>query len=184
VREGARVAITGRDRTRLESAAADMCGDALPFAVDVSDDTAMAEALAAAALAFGGLDVLFANVGGHIDATLGTTTRGAFEAALSRNVTSAFMTVQSALPHLHDGASIILTDSTYATMGPPGTSGYGGGKGAVASMARAMASELSPRRIRVNVVVPGATETPSWPFEKLDGETRRKHIKQLVSALR
>jgi NAD(P)-dependent dehydrogenase (short-subunit alcohol dehydrogenase family) len=179
VREGARVAITGRDRARLKSAAAGLGEDILHFAADANDDAAMAEALAAAAAAFGGFDVLFANVGGYIDATLGNTTRMEFEKALSTNVTGAFMTVQSALAHLNDGASIILTGSTYATMGPPGTSGYGGGKGAVASMARAMASELSPRRIRVNVVVPGATETPSWQFDKLDEETRRAHIRQI-----
>ena len=83
------------------------------------------------------------------------------------------MTVQSALPHLNDGASIILNGSTYAIMGPPGASAYGASKDGVAAMARAMASELSPRRIRVNVIIPGATDTPSWQMDELDSLARQ-----------
>jgi NAD(P)-dependent dehydrogenase (short-subunit alcohol dehydrogenase family) len=174
VREGARVAITGRNRDRLDAAVAGLGKDVIGCEADVDNDAAMAEALAAAAKTFGGLDIVFANVGLYRDATLGSTTRAAFEAALATNVTGVFMTVQSALPHLHDGASIILNGSTYATMGPPGASSYGASKGAVASMARSMASELSPRRIRVNVIVPGATDTPSWQLDELDTATRQR----------
>jgi NAD(P)-dependent dehydrogenase (short-subunit alcohol dehydrogenase family) len=87
------------------------------------------------------------------------------------------MAVQAALPHLNDGASIIVTGSTYATMGPRGSASYAASKAAVAAMARAMASELAPRRIRVNVVVPGAIETPSWGFDRLDAVTHAEHVR-------
>ena len=167
VREGARVAVTGRNRERLDNAVAGLGKNVIGYEADVDDDTAIAKALAAAAEMFGKLDIIFANAGSYRDATLGKTTRAVFEAVLATNVTGVFMTVQSALPHLSDGASIIMNGSTYATMGPPGCESYGGSKGAVASMARSMASELSPRRIRVNVIVPGATETPSWHWTSL-----------------
>ena len=172
VREGARVAFT-RNHERLDNAVAGLGKNVIGYEADVDDDAAIAGALAAAAETFGGLDIVFANAGSYRDATLGNTTRAAFEAALATNVTGVFMTVQSALPHLRDGASIIINGSTYATMGPPGASSYAASKGAVASMARSMASELSPRRIRVNVIVPGAIETPSWSLHELDAATRR-----------
>jgi NAD(P)-dependent dehydrogenase (short-subunit alcohol dehydrogenase family) len=179
VREGARVAVTGRNRERLDAVGAELGKDVLCRTADVDDDAAMAEALAAAAKAFGGLDVIFANVGLYRDARLGGTTRAVFEAVLATNVTGVFMTVQAALPYMREGASIIINGSVYATMGPPGASAYGAGKGAAASMARVMASELSPRGIRVNVVVPGAVDTPSWGLEELDevsGTAQKRQI--------
>lgn len=87
-------------------------------------------------------------------------------------VADIFMTVQSALPYLRDGASVILVSSVYATMGPPGAGAYAASKAASGALARSMASELSPRGIRVNVVVPGAIDTPSWGMENLPEQVR------------
>ena len=72
-----------------------------------------------------------------------------------------FFTVQKALPHMRDGASIILVGSADSDkLGRVGTSIYSAAKAAVRSLARSMAVELLPRRIRVNVVSPGMTDTP------------------------
>ena len=73
-----------------------------------------------------------------------------------------FFTVQAAVPHLNDGASIILNGSVISVLGNPGYSAYAASKAGVRAMARVMASELSPRGIRVNVVSPGAARTPIW----------------------
>ena len=73
-----------------------------------------------------------------------------------------FFTVQAAVPHLNDGASIILNGSVISVLGNPGYSAYAASKAGVRAMARVMASELSPRNIRVNVVSPGAIRTPIW----------------------
>jgi NAD(P)-dependent dehydrogenase (short-subunit alcohol dehydrogenase family) len=70
--------------------------------------------------------------------------------------------VQAALPYLNDNASIILNGSVISVLGNPGYSAYGASKAGVRALARIMASELSPRGIRVNVVAPGATRTPIW----------------------
>jgi NAD(P)-dependent dehydrogenase (short-subunit alcohol dehydrogenase family) len=179
VREGARVAVTGRNRSRLDAAVADLGPSAIGCEADVGHDEAMAEAIATTAEAFGGIDTVFANAGRYVDATLGTTSRAAFDKALTTDVTGVFMAVQAALSHLRDRASIIITGSTYATMGPPGSASYAASKAAVAAMARAMASELAPRGIRVNVVVPGAIATPSWGMDRLDAATRAEHIQKL-----
>jgi NAD(P)-dependent dehydrogenase (short-subunit alcohol dehydrogenase family) len=66
------------------------------------------------------------------------------------------------MPHLKAGASVILVGSVLAKAGSPGWSAYAASKGAVSSMARVLVSELSPRGIHVNTVLPGATRTPIW----------------------
>jgi NAD(P)-dependent dehydrogenase (short-subunit alcohol dehydrogenase family) len=78
------------------------------------------------------------------------------------NITAVFFTVQAAVPYLNDGASIILNGSVISVLGNPGYSAYAASKAGVRAMARVMASELSPRDIRVNVVSPGAIRTPIW----------------------
>jgi NAD(P)-dependent dehydrogenase (short-subunit alcohol dehydrogenase family) len=178
VREGARVAITGRDRQRLTSALARLGENAAGFVADIDDDEATAAGIAAAAEPSGGLDIVFANAGAAVHTPLGKTTRSDFEVQLA-DVAGIFMTVQLALPHLREGASVIVMGSVYATMGPPGFGGYGASKAAAVALARAMASELSPRRIRVNAVVPGAVDTPSWRMDKLDADEQARHRKLL-----
>lgn len=175
---GANVAITARDRERLNAAVAAIGRNCVGFVADAADDVAMANALRSAAQPWGGLDIVFANAGHYVHAPLGHTTRDAVEAQL-RVVANVFMTVQFASPHLRDGASVVLMGSAYATMGPPGAGVYAASKAACAAMARSMASELSPRGIRVNVVVPGAVDTPSWGMDQLP-QHERAEKKRLI----
>ena len=93
---------------------------------------------------------------------LGGATLETFENVIRTNITAVFFTVQAAVPHLNDGASIILNGSVISVLGNPGYSAYAASKAGVRAMARVMASELSPRGIRVNVVSPGAIRTPIW----------------------
>jgi NAD(P)-dependent dehydrogenase (short-subunit alcohol dehydrogenase family) len=63
---------------------------------------------------------------------------------------------------LNDNASIIFNGSVHNYLGQAGQAAYAATKGGVVSMARAIAADLAPRNIRVNVVAPGATKTPIW----------------------
>ena len=110
----------------------------------------------------GKLDILFANAGVAGNTPLGGTTIAAFERVIRTNLTAVFFTVQAAIAHLNDGASIILNGSVISVLGSPGYSAYAASKAGVRAMARVMASELSPRGIRVNVISPGAIRTPIW----------------------
>jgi NAD(P)-dependent dehydrogenase (short-subunit alcohol dehydrogenase family) len=161
VAEGAKVTITGRNRETLEAAAQELGPNALAVEADATD-VAATEAAIKAVDKFGKLDVLFANAGIPGNTPLGGTTLATFEQVLKTNVTAVFFTVQAALPHLNDGASIILNGSVISVLGSPGYSAYAASKAGVRAMARVMASELSPRGIRVNVVAPGAARTPIW----------------------
>lgn len=162
VAEGAKVTITGRDKSRLEAAAKELGANALAVEADVTDIAAMERAVAQAAAKFGKLDIVFANAGIPGSTPLGSTSLDAFEQVIRTNLTAPFFTVQAALPQLNDGASIILNSSVIAVLGNPGYSAYAASKAGVRGMARVMAAELSPRNIRVNVVAPGAARTPIW----------------------
>ena len=162
VAEGARVLITGRNKATLAAAASELGPNALGIVADATDIAATEAALEQAAASFGKLDIVFANAGIAGPSPLGGTTLEAFENVIRTNLTSVFLTVQSALPYLNDNASIVLNGSVISVLGIPGQSAYAAAKAGVRAMARSMASELSPRGIRVNVVAPGAIRTAIW----------------------
>jgi NAD(P)-dependent dehydrogenase (short-subunit alcohol dehydrogenase family) len=162
IAEGARVAITGRNKDTLDAAAKELGANGLAIVADINDVAATERAFAQAAEKFGKLDIVFANAGIPGNTPVGGTTLAAFEDIIRTNLTSVFFTVQAALPHLNDNASIILNGSVISVLGNPGYSAYAATKAGVRAMARVMASELSPRGIRVNVVAPGAARTPIW----------------------
>lgn len=160
--EGARVAITGRDADRLEKARQELGADALAEVADVGDLAALSAAVSRAAHTLGGLDIVFANAGISGSTPLGGTDPAVFEAVIHTNLTGVFFTLQAALPHLRDGGSLILIGSVHAVLGAPGYAAYAASKAGVRAMTRVLASELSPRNIRVNIVTPGAASTPIW----------------------
>src|ERR1700761_7273696 len=162
IAEGAKVTITGRNKETLAAAAKELGPNALVIAADANDVFATEAAVKQAAEKFGKLDIVFANAGIPGNTPVGKTTLEAFENIIRTNLTGVFFTVQSALPYLNDNASIILNGSVISVLGIPGYSAYGAAKAGVRAMARIMASELSPRGIRVNVVAPGAIRTPIW----------------------
>ncbi|MEC0264983.1 glucose 1-dehydrogenase [Paenibacillus anseongense] len=179
IAEGAKVVITGRNQTTLNEVAQELGPSVLAFQADATDPASMDKVLSQAVATFGGLDIVYANAGISSATPLGSTEFSVFDEVLKINVTGSFFTVQSALPYLKEGASVILTGSTRATDGAPGRAAYAASKGAISSMARVLVTELSPRGIRVNTVVPGATRTPIWkkstPEEtaKLEGAQAR-----------
>ncbi|RED59392.1 SDR family NAD(P)-dependent oxidoreductase [Cohnella lupini] len=177
VAEGAKVAITGRNQTTLNSVAAELGPNIFAIQADVADPASMVNAVSKAVAFFGRLDIVYANAGIASATPLGETELSIFEEVLKINVTGVFFTVQAALPHLKEGASIILTGSTRATDGAPERSAYAASKGAISSMARVFVSDLSPRGIRVNTVVPGATRTPIWK-KTTDEETAKLEAAQ------
>jgi NAD(P)-dependent dehydrogenase (short-subunit alcohol dehydrogenase family) len=170
-REGARLAITGRDRGKLDAAVAQLGPEALAFEADANDDAAVAAALATTREKLGPIDALFANAGYAILTPIGSAVRADWDGILSANVTSTFMTIQAALPHMPDRGAIVINGSISAIMGPANRTAYATSKGAVHAMAKSLATELSPRGIRVNVVVPGSVDTPMWHLLAPDPES-------------
>jgi NAD(P)-dependent dehydrogenase (short-subunit alcohol dehydrogenase family) len=172
VAEGAMVAITGRNQKTLDAAALELGSETLVMKVDVTDLQAMEKSIAETVKRFGSLDVVFANAGIGFFTPVGSTSVESFEKILRVNVTSNFFLVQACLPYLNRNASVILNSSVQNVNGRPGLSAYAASKAAVRVMARVMASELSPRGIRINVVSPGAVDTPVWDVAVSDAKEK------------
>jgi NAD(P)-dependent dehydrogenase (short-subunit alcohol dehydrogenase family) len=162
VMEGARVFMTGRRQEELDKAVAEVGGSARGIQGDVSNLADLDRLYATIREEAGVIDVLVANAGGGEFAALGNITEEHFDKTFAINVKGTLFTVQKALPLLKDGASIVLTGSTSAVTGIPAFSVYSASKAAIRNFARSWILDLAPRKIRINVLVPGATSTPGW----------------------
>jgi NAD(P)-dependent dehydrogenase (short-subunit alcohol dehydrogenase family) len=162
VSEGAEVAITGRDQKTLDEAVAQLGSKAHGYRVDVTVAEDRKKLFAELSKDFGKLDIVFANAGISGRTPTGTTDEAIFENVVRTNLNSAFFTVNSAAPLLNDNGSVIFNGSVHNYLGQSGLAAYAATKGGLVSMARAIAADLAPRKIRVNVVAPGATKTPIW----------------------
>ena len=162
VAEGARVAITGRDRDTLETAKRSIGNDTLAVQSDTGDLKAIDTLFASIHERFGALDILFANAGVGSLTPVENTTEEDFDRIFDVNVKGLFFTVQKALPLLRNGASIVLNGSIATRTGRAGFSVYAASKAAVRTFARNFSAEFASRGIRVNVVSPGPIDTPIW----------------------
>ena len=159
--EGARVYITGRRQEELDAAAQALGPSVTAIRSDVSDLEDLDRLFETIRHDGNQLDILFANAGGgDTVATIQDLTPASFETTFGINVRGTVFTVQKALSALRDGASIVITGSSTASRGNPGFGAYSASKAALRQFARVWAGELAPRGIRVNVLVPGPTDTP------------------------
>lgn len=171
--EGARVAISGRSQETLDQATATLGQDLLAVRSDVAHLSDIDKLFAEVAKKFGKIDVLFVNAGVAKFAPLSGTPEALFDEQFDINAKGAYFTIQKALPHLNDGASIILNSSVAGQQGVPMASAYAATKAAMRSIARTAANELAERNIRVNCVAPGPIVTPIFgrtglPKEAID----------------
>jgi NAD(P)-dependent dehydrogenase (short-subunit alcohol dehydrogenase family) len=176
VHEGAYVFITGRRDPELAQAVKEVGGNVTGVQGDVSRLDDLDRLFAQIKRQKGRLDVVFANAGGALPlATLGSITEEQYDSIFNANVKGLLFTVQKALALMPDGASIILNASVVGSKGLPDWSVYSATKAAVRSFARTWTTDLKARRIRVNAVSPGYTDTPPW--HSIEGaEERMKFI--------
>jgi NAD(P)-dependent dehydrogenase (short-subunit alcohol dehydrogenase family) len=159
VADGAYVFITGRRKSELDAAVEEIGRNVTGVQGDVSKLPDLDRLFATVKESKGRIDVLFANAGIAEAAPLGDISEDLFDRTFGANVKGALFTVQKALPLLRDGASIILTSSIVGSKGNPGVSVYSATKAALRSFARTFTTDLKHRKIRVNVVSPGAIDT-------------------------
>jgi NAD(P)-dependent dehydrogenase (short-subunit alcohol dehydrogenase family) len=116
-------------------------------------------ALAEIAETLGGIDVLFVNAGVGGFAMVPDVTEAFWDEIHTVNLRGAFFAIQHALPLLRDGGAIVITGSIGSLAAVPGNVAYATAKAGLRAMARIVAKELLPRRIRVNLISPGPTDT-------------------------
>ena len=180
--EGARVFMTGRRQAELDKAVAEVGHDARGVQGDVASLADLDRLYRVVREEAGRIDVLLANAGGGEFMPLTDITEEHYERTFATNVKGTLFTVQKALPLLRDGASVILTGSTTGTTGGPSFSVYSASKAAIRNFARSWIQDLAPRRIRVNVLVPGATSTPGLRGLTHTEEQNRAFVAALEAA--
>ncbi len=104
-------------------------------------------------------DYLVNNAGGALYAPFAETTEAQFDEAMNVHFKGVFFLTQKLLPLIEDGGAIVNVSSGLARFSYPGSSTYAAMKGAIEVLTRYLATELGPRRIRANVVAPGAIAT-------------------------
>jgi NAD(P)-dependent dehydrogenase (short-subunit alcohol dehydrogenase family) len=157
---GYRVAVTGQRPESVARARRELPGDVLVLRADARSLAGTDRAVSEVRERFGTLTTLFLNAGVSRPAALGACDEAAFDDAFAVNAKGQFFTLVKTLPLLSDGASVIVTVGIGATRSLAGNSLTAGSRGALLAMIPTLALELAPRRIRVNAVSPGLTDTP------------------------
>jgi NAD(P)-dependent dehydrogenase (short-subunit alcohol dehydrogenase family) len=162
-REGAAVAALDRDgeaagRTRDEIIRAD--GQALAVTAEVAAAAAVEAAFRQVLAEFGRLDVLYNNAGVNSSGSVLDATEDDWDRALAVNAKGTFLCSAAAARAMSEGGSIVNQGSVAALVGIASFASYCAAKGAVVALTRAMAVDLAPRGIRVNVICPGTVYTP------------------------
>jgi NAD(P)-dependent dehydrogenase (short-subunit alcohol dehydrogenase family) len=181
--EGARVAISGRSQETLDEAAKLLGNDVVVVRADTAKIADTEKLFATTLQKFGKIDVLFVNAGIAKFGPIASMTEEIYDEMFDINTKGAYFTIQKALPHLNDGASIILNTSVASHIGSPNGTVYAATKAAMRSFTRSMAAELVGRNIRVNAVAPGSTETPIFDRTGMSPEQAAELRKRFLAGI-
>ena len=166
-RAGYNVAVTARALASVEPTAAKaekIGADALPLALDVTNQSGIEATTAAVLDRFGRIDVLVNNAGGQLMKPALEVTREDWDRIMAVNLTGAFFMSQAVARHLIDTGrpgAIVNVTSTSGLVGRPNSSGYGSSKAGLIQLTRMLAFEWAKKGIRVNAIAPASTITPS-----------------------
>lgn len=185
--EGAHVAIFDIDSAAAEvlmSELGETHGRVIHVQCDVSDTSALQNAIDETAEEFGRLDCIINNAGAHPPATpIDETSIEDLEQLLRVNFVSTFAGAKFALPHLRKTkGTIVNMSSMTAVLGQDQSSAYAATKGAQLSLTKALAVELGPQGIRVNAVLPSNVDTPlmrDWAATLPDPESALQRVRDL-----
>src|ERR1700751_4589607 len=145
---------------RVAQTIIDSGGKAIAVGADVSKAAEVAQLFKEVDSAFGRLDVLVNNAGVFRFGAITDITEQSFHLHYDVNVLGTILTVQEAIKRFgSDGGSIINLSSIVGSHPVPGALLYASTKGAIETLTRGLELELAPRKIRVNAIPPGHTET-------------------------
>lgn len=160
--EGASVLVADIDADAAGAVAARIGGRARAARVDVASSDDVAEAVAAATAAFGGLDIIVNNAGiVHPRVPAAEMDEATYTRVMDVNLKSVFLFARHGVPALAArGGGVIINVASTASLKPrPGNVVYGVSKAAVVAFTKGLAVELAPQNIRVNAILPVASRT-------------------------
>ena len=166
-RQGAKLVLSARGQERLNDVANEIRtegGAVIALPGDVGEEAHHRALVEAAQAEFGGVDIAFNNAGttgpvGPLPALSGKE----WQDVLTVNLTSGFLAAKYQLPAMEArGGGCLVFTSTFVgyTAGFPGLAAYAASKSGLVGLVQVLASEYSPKGIRVNALLPGATDTP------------------------
>jgi 3-oxoacyl-[acyl-carrier protein] reductase len=176
--DGARLAINyANSEAAAQAAVAEIeaaGGRALAVRADISDLAALEAMFAQLRRSFGTLDILVNNAARSLGGmpTLEAIGPELYDAIFATNTRGVFFVTQKAVAMMSDGGRVISLSSVAVRGTTGGLSAYAGSKSAVDAFTRVWSTELAPRRITVNSVVPGIIET-DMILENLSAEARK-----------
>jgi NAD(P)-dependent dehydrogenase (short-subunit alcohol dehydrogenase family) len=173
-RGGANVALVARSDRDLKDVADALGGPTLRFPGDVRDADFNDAVAGQTVAAWGGVDVWICNAGiSPIVAGPLETTPEVWREVIDVNLTGAFLGARAATRVMGPGGRIIFTGSVLGERPAKGLAAYSASKAGLVGMAKALALDLAPREITVNVVAPGWFDSPlAEPWMKRDGLSR------------
>ncbi len=174
--KGAKVVITGRRQSAIDEAVKELGPNATGILADTADLSHTDALVEKVKKLHGKVDILFINAGVGSFFPLDVATEAQFDQIMNINFKGAYFTLSKFLPLLKEGSSVILLSSVSATTGMANSSVYGPSKAALNSLVKVAATELAPRKIRVNSVSPGPIETPILDKAGLDDATREGFV--------
>jgi 3-oxoacyl-[acyl-carrier protein] reductase len=160
-REGAKVSIASRDEQAIAAAAARIGGDVLAVPVEVRSADAIRHWADETAQRFGGVDLLFTNSGGPPAGAAISFDDAAWQDAAELLLFSALRMVRTAVPLMQArGGGAILMSTSASVKEPISNLGLSTVlRASVSALAKTLAIELAPSRIRVNQIIPGRVDT-------------------------
>jgi len=167
-KEGAKVAITGRNEERGEAAAERIMsdgGEAIFIQADVRKAGECRRAVEKTLRAFERLDIVFNNAGVFFPHTILDCTEEEWDLQMDVNLKGTFLMSKAALPGMIERRSgvIINNSSGWGIAGGDAAVGYCASKGGVVLLTKAMAIDHGRQGIRVNCICPGDVDTPMLP---------------------
>ncbi len=167
IAEGAKVIITGRNKTLVNEAVEKLGIHAKGIVSDtgnMDDVNRLAKEISVISPA---IDIIFINAGVGKFNSAENMSEEMFDEIMDVNFKGAYFSLQQLLPLVNNGGSIIFNTSINANIGMAGASVYSASKAALISLIRNLSVELLHRNIRVNAISPGPVETPLHTIHKL-----------------
>jgi 3-hydroxybutyrate dehydrogenase len=165
-REGAKVAIADLNKEAAEATANEIRaagGQAIGVAMDVTDEQAVNNGVAAVVAAFGGVDILVSNAGIQIVHPLEEFSYAEWKKLMAIHVDGAFLTTKACLPQMYGsgrGGSVIYMGSVHSKEASLLKAPYVTAKHGLIGLAKVVAKEGAKHGVRSNVICPGFVRTP------------------------
>lgn len=184
IKQGATVVLCGLNQDELTKAVSSLGPSASAFRADISSMQEVKALYEYVRNTHNKLDIVVANAGVGDNAALGQIQEEQFDHIFGTNFKGTLFTVQEALPLMEHGGSIILIGSTASISQnpPPKMSLYAASKAALGAAVRGWVQDVKGSGVRINVLSPGAIDTPSLR-KALESEKDESKIKALTDRI-